>query len=121
MSCETCRNREAEDIAGATKESRLMADMVQAYDRQNRRLWVAVLTLAGSLVITAGCMVWAVTNAQRIANEAMLNALNSVAEIGVTEETITTTTTQEIEGDSAIINNADFEQYNDNAVNGGGN
>lgn len=50
---------------------------------------------------------WAVTNAQRIANEAMLNALNSVAEIGVTEET-TTTTTQEIEGDSAIINNADW-------------
>ena len=120
MGCESCRNHEAEDIAGATKEARLMSDMVQAYDRQNRRLWVAVLALAGTLVITAGCMVWAVTNAQRIANEAMLNALNSVAEIGVTEET-TTTTTQEIEGDSAIINNADFEQYNDNAVNGGGN
>lgn len=31
----------------------------------------------------------------------------------------TTTTTQEVEGDSAIINNADFEQYNDNAKNGG--
>lgn len=120
MSCETCKNRESEAIDGATKESRLMADMVQAYDRQNRRLWVAVLALAGTLVITAGCMVWAVTNAQRIANEAMLNALNSVAEIGVTEET-TTTTTQEIEGDSAIINNADFEQYNDNAVEEGGN
>lgn len=91
MSCETCRSREAEDIAGATKESRLMADMVQAYDRQNRRLWVAVLALAGTLVITAGCMVWAVTNAQRIANEAMLNALNSVAEIGVTTEETTVT------------------------------
>ena len=85
MNCATCKNREAEAIDGATKESRLMADMVQAYDHQNRRLWVAVLALAGSLVITAGCMVWAVTNAQRIANEAMLNALNSVAEIGVTE------------------------------------
>ena len=121
MSCESCRNHEAEGIAGATKEARLMADMVQAYDRQNRRLWVAVLALAGSLIITAGRMVWAVLNAQNLANEAMLNALNSVAEIGVTEETTTTTTTQEIEGDSAIINNADFEQYNDNAVNGGGN
>lgn len=109
MACETCKNHEAEYIAEATKESRLMGDMVQAYDRQNRRLWVAVLALAGTLVITAGCMVWAVTNAQRIANEAMLNALNSVAEIGVTEETTTTTTTQEIEGDSAIINNADFD------------
>ena len=86
MSCETCKNRESETIDGATKEARLMSDMVQAYDRQNRRLWVAVLALAGTLVITAGCMVWAVTNAQRIANEAMLNALNSVAEIGVTED-----------------------------------
>ena len=57
MGCESCRNHEAEDIAGATKEARLMSDMVQAYDRQNRRLWVAVLALAGTLVITAGCMV----------------------------------------------------------------
>lgn len=81
-----------EAVNEAVKISRLMSDMVQAYDRQNRRLWVAVLTLAGSLVITAGCMVWAVTNAQRIANEAMLNALNSVAEIGVTDETTTTVT-----------------------------
>ena len=54
MGCESCRNHEAEDIAGATKEARLMPDMVQAYDRQNRRLWVAVLALAGTLVITAG-------------------------------------------------------------------
>lgn len=38
MGCESCRNHEAEDIAGATKEARLMSDMVQAYDRQNRRL-----------------------------------------------------------------------------------
>ena len=86
MGCESCRNHEAEDIAGATKEARLMSDMVQAYDRQNRRLWVTVLALAGTLAITAGCMVWAVLNAQNLANEAMLNALNSVAEIGVTED-----------------------------------
>ena len=86
MSCETCKNRESETIDGATKEARLMSDMVQAYDRQNRRLWVAVLALAGTLVITAGCMVWAVLNAQNLANEAMLNALNSVAEIGATED-----------------------------------
>ena len=93
MSCETCKNHEAEYTAEATKESRLMGDMVQTYDRQNRRLWVAVLALAGTLVVTAGCMVWAVTNAQRIANESMLNALNSVAEHGGTETTTTTTTT----------------------------
>ena len=97
-----------EAVNEAVKVSRLMSDMVKAYDRQNLRLWVAVLALAGTLVITAGCMVWAVLNAQNLANEAMSNALNSVAEIGVTEETTTTTTTQEIEGDSAIINNADW-------------
>ena len=49
MSCETCKNHEAEYIAEATKGSRLMGDMVQAYDRQNRRLWVTVLALAGTL------------------------------------------------------------------------
>lgn len=100
----------------ATESARLMSDMVQAYDRQNRRLWVTVLTLAASLVVTAGCMIWAVQNAQRVANEAVLNALETVAEM----EVITETTTQTVEGDSAIINNSDFEQYNDNAVNQGG-
>lgn len=40
---------------------------------------------------------------------------------GVTIETTTEETTQSVEGDSAIINNSDFEQYNDNAVNGGNN
>lgn len=112
MGCESCRNHEAEDIAGATKEARLMSDMVQAYDRQNRRLWVAVLALAGTLVITAGCMVWAVTNAQRIANEAMLNALNSVAEIGVTEETTTTVTQDTGEGSGNNVYQAgEYAEY----------
>lgn len=116
MSCETCKNKETDVTKEAAKSSRIMSDMVQAYDRQNRRLWVAVLTLAACLVITAGCMIWAVSNAQRLANEAVLNALETVAEM----EVITETTTQTVEGDSAIINNSDFEQYNDNAVNQGG-
>lgn len=106
-----------EVVQKATESARLMSDMVQTYDRQNRRLWIAVLSLAAALMVTAGCMIWTVCNAQRLANEAMLNALNTVAEMEVTQET---TTTQTVEGDSAVINNADFEQYNDNAVNGGG-
>lgn len=117
MNCESCKGH-SDPVTQAAEAGRIMGDMVQAYDRQNRRLWVAVLALAAALLVSAGCMIWAVTNAQKIANEAMLNALNSVAEIGVTEET--TTTTQTVEGDSAIINNSDFEQYNDNSVNGGG-
>lgn len=115
MSCETCKGH-TDPVKDAAEAGRLMADMVQAYDRQNRRLWVAVLTLAAALLVSAGCMIWAVTNAQKIANEAMLNALNSVAEIGVTQDT-TTTTTQTVDGDSATINNVDGEQYNDNATN----
>lgn len=103
----------------ATESARLMSDMVQAYDRQNRRLWVAVLALAASVIIMAGCMVWAVQNAQKLANEAVWNALNQVAEIGVTQET-TTTTTQSVEGDAATINNVEGEQYNDSAVDEGG-
>lgn len=118
MSCDTCKGKELDATKEAAKSSRIMSDMVQAYDRQNRRLWVTVLALAACLMITAGCMIWAVSNAQRLANEAMLNALNSVAEIGVTQET-TTTTTQTMEGDAATINNVDGEQYNDNAVNEG--
>ena len=113
MSCETCKGH-ADPVKDAAEAGRLMADMVQAYDRQNRRLWVAILALAAALLVSAGCMIWAVTNAQKIANEAMINALNSVAEIGVTQET---TTTQTVDGDSATINNVDGEQYNDSATN----
>lgn len=91
MSCDTCKGKDLDATKEAAKSSRIMSDMVQAYDRQNRRLWVAVLALAACLMITAGCMIWAVSNAQRLANEAMLNALNSVAEIGVTQETTTVT------------------------------
>lgn len=83
-----------EAVNEAVKVSRLMSDMVKAYDRQNRRLWVAVLALAGSLVITAGCMIYMVANIQKVANDAMIEALYTVAEIGVTEETTTTTTTK---------------------------
>lgn len=40
---------------------------------------------------------------------------------GIQIEHTTEETTQSVEGDSAIINNSDFDQYNDNAVNGGDN
>lgn len=118
MSCENCKN-EKDAITGATKESRLMADMVRAYDRQNKRLWVCLMALCVAVVIFAGCVVWSLQNAQSVANEAVLNALETVAEMEVVTET-TTTTTQTVEGDSATINNVDGEQYNDNATNNGG-
>ena len=113
MSCDN-RKGHSDPVTQAAETGRVMSDMMQKYDAQNRRLWVAVLALAAALLVSAGCMIWAVTNAQKIANEAMLNALNSVAEIGVTQET---TTTQTVDGDSATINNVDGEQYNDSATN----
>lgn len=111
MSCDTCKNKP--DLTDETKAIRAASDMAQKY----RLLSRAVIALVIGFVVMAACMVWAVTNAQRIANEAVLEALNTVAEMEVTHET---TTTQTVEGDSAIINNSDFEQYNDNAVNEGG-
>lgn len=119
MSCENCKS-EKEAVTGAAKESRLMADMVQAYDQQNKRLWVCLMALCAAFVIFAGCVVWAIKNAQSVANEAVLNALETVAEMEVTTETTTTTTTQTVEGDSATINNVDGEQYNDESTNNGG-
>ena len=107
-----CNCGEKHSIDQAASDARLMADMVQKYERQNNRILAVLMASVCSLLVLAGCMVWAIINAQTIANDALLNALNTVAEIGVTEET-TTTTTQTVEGDSAIINNADFEQYND--------
>lgn len=87
MSCETCKS----DVAEAARSGRLMSDMVQSYDRQNRRLWIMVLAQTAIIVVMAFCMFWAVQNIQRIANEAVLNALNTVAEMEVTQETTTVT------------------------------
>lgn len=98
---------------------RIMSDMLQQHERENKRLWATVIALIVALVIMAGCMIWAVINVQTVANNALENAFENIAEIGVTEET-TTTATQTVSGDSAIINNIDGEQYNDSATNQGG-
>lgn len=105
-------------IQESVQVARLMNDILAQHERENKRLWMAVITLALCVVVMAGCMVWAVLNVQNVANEAMLNALNTVAEMEVATET--TTTTQTVEGDAATINNVDGEQYNDNAAKNGG-
>lgn len=66
--------------------------------------------------IMAFCMVWIAFNAQTIANEALIRALDTIDGM----EVISETTMQTVEGDSAVINNAEFEQYNDNATRGVG-
>ena len=109
MACD-CKH----DVVDETTAIRAAAEVAQKY----RILCRAVIALAFGFFVMAGCCIWAVVNAQTIANDAVLQALKTVGEMEVSHEE---TTTQSVEGDSAIINNAEFEQYNDNAQNGGGN
>lgn len=111
MSCENCKSGMTEEA----KAVRVAAEMAQKY----RLMCAAVIALAVSFIVMVLCVIWAITNAQSIANEAVLTALETVAEMEVITET-TTTTTQTVEGDSATINNVDGEQYNDTASNYGG-
>lgn len=89
---------EKDALSNATAAARIVADMMQQHDRENKRLWAVVLTLVVVLSIMAGCMVWAVQSAQNVVNEAMLNALNTVAEMEVVGETTTTTTVNQDTG-----------------------
>lgn len=110
MACDSCKpNLEQE-----TRAIRGAAEMAQKY----RILVRAVIALAFGFFIMVGCCIWAVVNAQTIANDAVLQALKTVGEMEVVHEE--STTTQTVDGDSATINNVDGEQYNDDAQNGGG-
>ena len=110
MACDNCKH----DVVDETTAIRAAAEVAQKY----KLLVRAVIALAFGFFVMVGCCIWAVVNAQTIANDAVLQALKTVGEMEVVHEE---TTTQSVEGDSAIINNAEFEQYNDNAQNGGGN
>lgn len=79
------------DIVEETTAIKAAAEVAQKY----RILCRAVIALAFGFFVMVGCCIWAVVNAQTIANEAMIEALNTVAKIGVTEETTTTTVTQD--------------------------
>lgn len=111
--------KECDSMKQATETARIIANMMKHHDRENKRLWAALVVCIVTLLMMGGVMVYGIVNGQKLVNDAMLNALNTVAEIGITAET-TTTTTQTVEGDSATINNVDGEQYNDSAVNEGG-
>lgn len=118
MSCETCKNKP--DLTEETTAVKRASEITQVYDRQNRRLWIAIIVLAASMVVMAGCMVWAVTNAQRLANDAMWEALNTVAEMEVTSETTTTTTevyqdTGDGQGNNVYLD-GDGTTYNEGGV-----
>lgn len=115
--------KECDDVGQAIIVARIFEDYARQVDRQNKNLWRALIVCIVTIVLLVSCMVGAVlyvqNNAQTMLNDALWSALNTVTEIGVTQET-TTTTTQTVEGDSATINNVEGEQYNDNATNAGG-
>ena len=102
------------DIVEETAAIKAAAEVAQKY----RILCRAVIALAFGFFVMVGCCIWAVVNAQTIANDAVLQALKTVGEMEVVHEE--STTTQTVDGDSATINNVDGEQYNDEAQNGGG-
>ena len=86
------------DITEETRAIRGAAEIAQKY----KLLFRSMIALVIAFMVMAGCFVWALitikevaNNAQNIANKAMIEALNTVAEIGVTEETTTTTVTQD--------------------------
>lgn len=109
--------KERETMKQATETARIIANMMKHHDRENKRLWAALVACIVALLMMGGVMVYGIVNGQKMFNEAMLNALNTVAEIGVTEETTTTTTTQTGEGDNVEFNNVTGDQYNDSATN----
>ena len=106
---------EKEVVKQSVETMVLLQETLSHHERENKRLWCAVMALVGCVLVMAGCMVYTATNAQRMVDDAVWKALNAVGEIGVTQET-TTTTTQTVDGDSATIYNGDYGQYNDNAV-----
>lgn len=119
---ENKREVSGKELKDTVKEVRVMADF-KDYKRLNSRgLLIIAISAIAAVVIMAGVMVYGIFNAQRMMNEAALNALNTVAEIGITAETTTTTTTtsQSAEGDNVEFNNITGDQYNDSATNGGG-
>lgn len=92
MSCETCKNKlTTEDIERLEKDAK---------DRQKtRKIMIICATVYAVCTILMACIL-------------------GVLAAGV--EITTTTETQTVEGDTATINNGEYEQYNDNAFKTGG-
>lgn len=86
---------EKDAVKQSVMVSRLMADTLERHDRENRRLWALVVALAIAIACMAGVMIYITSHAQSIANEALLNALETVADIEVVGDTTTTTVEQD--------------------------
>ena len=109
MACDSCKpNLEQE-----TRAIRGAAEMAQKY----RILVRAVIALAFGFFIMVGCCIWAVVNAQTIANNAMLDALMAVSEMEVTSTTTTSVTQDTGEGTgNNVYLDGDSTTYNESGT-----
>lgn len=106
-------NNMKSDIVEETRAIRGAAEMAQKY----RILVRAVIALAFGFFIMVGCCIWAVVNAQTIANEAVLDALIAVSEMEVTSTTTTTVTQDTGEGTgNNVYLDGDSTTYNESGV-----
>lgn len=96
--------KETEDVKQMMLFSRATADAAEKADKQNKRLWVAVYSLIGTVAmivaLAIGSFLYMQNHMQGMMNRAVENALRTVAEFQI-EGTTTTETTQTVEGDSA--------------------
>lgn len=122
MSCETCKGHT--DLTEETKAIKRASEITQVYDRQNRRLWIAIIVLAASMIVMAGCMVWQSMNQQKAVteaiqrsqdtfNEAMLEALYAVADMEVTSETTTVNQDTGEGGGNAVYQAGEYATYDE--------
>lgn len=111
MSCESCKGHDT------TKEldEAVVIKQVAKVDSKYKFLCWAVAILTAGFVLMVGFMGYTVSNAQRIANEAVLRALETVAEMEVVSETTTTTVHQDTgEGDgNNVYLDGDNTEYNE--------
>lgn len=116
---------EKEALKHSVEVSRIMSEVLEHHERENKRLWRAFIVSLICNVVIAACMIWAVTNGQNIANEAMAQALDAVAEIGVISEETTTTTTEVTQdtgegGGNNVYQDGDNTTYNEAGAGDGG-
>lgn len=101
------------DIVEETTAIKAAAEVAQKY----RILCRAVIALAFGFFVMVGCCIWAVVNAQTIANNAMLDALMAVSEMEVTSTTTTTVTQDTGEGTgNNVYLDGDSTTYNESGV-----
>lgn len=108
MACD-CKH----DVVDETTAIRAAAEVAQKY----KLLVRAVIALAFGFFIMVGCCIWAVVNAQTIANEAVLDALMAVSEMEVTSTTTTSVTQDTGEGTgNNVYLDGDSTTYNESGT-----